>query len=291
MKKLGFFSAALMAIAMAFTGCAGSTPKAELNNKIDSLSYAIGMSQTQGLKDYLVYRAVVDSAYIDEFIKGVLEGANSADDKKAVAYFAGLQIGQQFAQGVAENSKQLFGSDSTKSLSMKNFMAGFVTGAKGEEGLMKLNESYKYVETLTQALHLEKLEQEYGENRKAGEKYMAEIAKKEGIKQLENGVYYEVITEGKGEIPADANAKVKVHYEGKLIDGSIFDSSYERGEPTNFRCNQVIPGWTNALTHMPVGSKWIVYIPQDQAYGDREAGKIKPFSALTFTIELLSIEK
>ena len=102
---------------------------------------------------------------------------------------------------------------------------------------------------------------------------------------------YEVIEEGKGEIPADT-IRVKVNYEGRLINDTIFDSSLQRNEPMTFRCNQVIPGWTEALTHMPVGSKWKVYIPQDQAYGSREAGgKIKPFSTLVFEIELLSIEK
>ncbi len=119
---------------------------------------------------------------------------------------------------------------------------------------------------------------------------MADIAKKPGIKALENGVYYEVITEGKGEIPTDTS-RVKVNYEGTLLNDSVFDSTYKRGEPTTFRCNQVIPGWTNALTHMPVGSTWMVYIPQDQAYAEREAGQIKPFSCLKFKIELLGIEK
>ena len=84
---------------------------------------------------------------------------------------------------------------------------------------------------------------------------------------------------------------MKVHYEGRLINDTIFDSSYKRNQPTTFRANMVIPGWTNALTHMPVGSKWKVYIPQDQAYADREMGQIKPFSCLIFTIDLLEIEK
>ena len=118
---------------------------------------------------------------------------------------------------------------------------------------------------------------------------MANIAKKAGIKKLANGVYYEVIKEGNGEIPADTS-RVEVNYEGKLINDTVFDSSYERKSPATFRCNQVIPGWTEALTHMPVGSTWMVYIPQDQAYAEREAGQIKPFSALKFKIELLSIK-
>ena len=118
---------------------------------------------------------------------------------------------------------------------------------------------------------------------------MANISNKEGIKSLGDGIYYEVLTEGNGAIPADTS-RVKVNYEGKLINDSIFDSSYKREEPSKFRCNQVIPGWTKALTNMPVGSTWNVYIPQEQAYAEREAGKIKPFSCLIFKIELLGIE-
>jgi FKBP-type peptidyl-prolyl cis-trans isomerase FklB len=132
-------------------------------------------------------------------------------------------------------------------------------------------------------------EKQYGENKVAGEKFMAEIAKKDGVKSLGNGVYYEVLTEGKGEVAADT-CRVKVHYEGTLTDGTVFDSNLE-GEPTVFGASQVIPGFKAALTTMPVGSKWKVYIPQDQAYGSQDMGKIKPFSALIFTIDLISIEK
>jgi FKBP-type peptidyl-prolyl cis-trans isomerase FklB len=133
------------------------------------------------------------------------------------------------------------------------------------------------------------MEEKYGEWKKQCEDYMAEIAKKEGIKELGDGVYYEVLTEGTGAIPADTN-RVSVNYEGKLLNDTIFDSSYQRGEPAKFRCNQVIPGWTKALTNMPVGSTWMVYIPQEQAYGDRDTGKISPYSCLIFKIELLGIE-
>ena len=101
---------------------------------------------------------------------------------------------------------------------------------------------------------------------------------------------YKVLVAGKGEVPTETSS-VKVHYKGTLIDGTQFDSSYDRKEPTTFRANQVIKGWTEALTMMPVGSKWELYIPQELAYGSREAGTIKPFSTLIFEVELLSIEK
>ena len=288
MKKFGFIFAAALAALM--SACGNSTPKADMKNDVDSLSYAIGMAQTQGLKQYLVQRMGVDTAYINEFVKGLNDGASAGDDKKTAAYYAGVQIGQQILQMEKGINNELFGEDSTQTISHKNFMAGFVAGTLEKDGLMTTEEAGQMAQAKMQVVKSQHMEKVYGDNKKACEEYMAKIAKKEGIQKLDNGVYYEVITEGKGEIPADTS-RVKVNYEGKLINDSIFDSTYKRGEPTTFRCNQVIPGWTNALTHMPVGSTWKVYIPQDQAYADREAGLIKPFSCLIFKIELISSEK
>lgn len=289
MKKTAFIAA--VGLAALISSCTSSTPKANMQNDVDSLSYSIGMAQTQGLKPYLVNRLGVDTAYLDEFIKGLNEGANAGDDKKKVAYYAGINIGQQISQQMVKGiNYEVFGNDSTQTISLQNFMAGFVSGVTGKDGQMTLEQAQEIAQAKMKEVKAKSLEKTYGENKKAGEKFMAEIAKKAGIKQLANGVYYEVITEGKGEIPADTS-RVKVHYEGKLINDTVFDSSYRRNSPTTFRCNQVIPGWTEALTHMPVGSTWMVYIPQEQAYAEREAGQIKPFSALKFKIELLSIEK
>lgn len=291
MKKISFFFAAVAAVATMTTSCTGGAPKADMKSDVDSLSYSLGLAQTQGLKEYLTYQMGVDTTYINEFVKGVNESANSSEDKKKMAYYAGIQIGQQISQRLVKGvNHELFGEDSTQTISLKNFMAGFIAGVTGKNAKMTSQEAVDFTNTKMEAVKKTNLEKAYGENKKKGEEYMANIAKKAGIKKLENGVYYEVLTEGKGDVPADST-KVKVHYEGKLVDGTVFDSSYKREAPTTFRCNQVIPGWTNALTHMPVGSKWVVYIPQDQAYAEREAGMIKPFSALTFTIELLSIEK
>ncbi len=288
MKKLSFVFA--VAVAAVIASCGNGTPKADLKSDVDTLSYAIGMAQTQGLREYLTHIGV-DSAYMDQFIKGLNEGANAGDDKKQTAYFAGIQIGQQISQQMMKGiNYELFGEDSTQTISLKNFMAGFVSATLNEGGLMTMEEAQVTARQKQQEIKKAQMEKKYGEWKKENDDFMAKIAKQEGLNKLENGVYYKVITEGKGEIPADTS-RVKVNYEGKLINDTIFDSSIKRGEPTTFHCNQVIPGWTNALTHMPVGSKWEVYIPQDQAYGDREAGQIKPFSALVFTIELLSIEK
>ncbi len=123
----------------------------------------------------------------------------------------------------------------------------------------------------------------------AGEAFLAENAKKAGVKVTASGLQYEVITQGTGAIPT-ATSKVKTHYHGTLIDGTVFDSSVNRGQPIDFPVNGVIAGWTEALQLMPVGSKYRLYIPYNLAYGERGAGaSIKPYSALIFDVELIDI--
>ena len=290
MKKISFVAA--MAIAAAFVAsCDKAAPQAEMKNDIDTLSYAVGMAQSQGLKEYLSERLGVDTAYMDEFIKGVNEGANAGDDKKQAARFAGIQIGQQISNQMVKGiNHELFGNDSTKTVSLKNLLAGFISGTAGKNGLMTFEQAGVLAQKKMEAIKSESLMAQYGKNKEAGEKFLAENAKKEGVKTLKGGVQYKVIKEGTGDIPKDTS-NVKVNYEGKTIDGTVFDSSYERKAPVTLRANQVIKGWTEVLTHMPVGSVWEVYIPQDQAYGTRQQSKIDPFSVLIFKIELLGIEK
>ena len=283
------FVAAMAIAAAAVTSCGNSTPKANLKSDVDTMSYAIGMAQTMGLKEYLVGSLGVDTVYMNDFIKGLNEGANAGDDKKKAAYYAGIQIGQQISNRMVKGiNHEVFGDDSTKTISMKNFLAGFISGTTGKGGLMTVDSAQNVAQTMIQAIKAKEMEKTYGPNREAGEKWLAENAKKPGVQTLESGVQYKVIKEGNGAIPADTSL-VKVHYEGKTIDGKVFDSSYKRGEPINLRCNQTIKGWTDAMIHMPAGSVWEVYIPQDLAYGEREQGDIKPFSVLIFKIELLEV--
>ncbi len=128
------------------------------------------------------------------------------------------------------------------------------------------------------------------ENAEKGKKFMEENAKKSGVDTLANGIQYKVIKQGEGPKPA-ATDIVKVHYKGTLIDGTEFDSSIKRGEPAEFPLNRVIPGWTTALQAMPVGSKWEIVIPSDQAYGPRGNSAIGPNETLIFEVELLEIVK
>ena len=290
MKKFSFAALAAISAVMMFA-CGNGTPKASLKSDIDTVSYAIGMAQTQGLKDYLVGRLGVDTTYMDEFIKGLNEGANAGDDKKRAAYFAGIQIGQQISNQMVKGiNHELFGEDSTKTISLKNFMAGFISGTTGKNAIMTVDSAAQVAQDMMRAIKAKNMEKEFGPNKEAGEKYLAENAKKEGVKVLDGGVQYKVLKEGTGAMPKDTSM-VKVHYEGKTIDGKVFDSSYQRGQPADFRANQVIKGWTEALVHMPAGSIWEVYIPQELAYGERQQGAdIKPFSMLIFKIELLEVD-
>ncbi|SHF08610.1 FKBP-type peptidyl-prolyl cis-trans isomerase FklB [Bacteroides luti] len=288
MKKVSIFMA--IAAAATLASCTGKGPKADLKTDIDSLSYSIGMSQTQGLKDYLVQRVEMDTAYMDEFIKGLNEGVKETSKKKD-AYYAGLQIGQQIKNQMIKGvNKELFGADSTKTISVDNFMAGFVAGTLGKNQKMTMQQAQEYTQKNMEAIKAKSMEKAYGANKKAGEDFLAANKAKPGVVTTASGLQYKIVKAGTGAIPSDTS-KVKVNYKGTLIDGTEFDSSYKRKEPATFVANQVIKGWTEALKLMPVGSKWIIYVPQNLAYGSRDAGQIKPFSTLVFEVELLEIVK
>lgn len=134
------------------------------------------------------------------------------------------------------------------------------------------------------------LMKQFGDNKKEGEDFLEENKSKEGVKTLPSGLQYKVITEGNGPLPKFTDI-VKAHYHGTLLNGMVFDSSVERGEPLEINVNGVIKGWQEALQLMPVGSKWVLYVPQELAYGatPRAGGPIEPFSALIFEVELIEI--
>jgi len=286
MKKISFVAAMAIA-AITMVSCDGNAPQASLKSDVDSFSYALGMAQTQGLKPYLTDRMGVDTAYLADFIKGVNEGANAGDDKKRTAYFAGLQIGQQIAnQMVKGYNFELFGEDSTKTISLRNLLAGLVVGLKGKGGNMTVQEA----DSMAQALMASIKSHRFEANKKAGVDFLAENAKKEGVKTTESGLQYKVLKEGTGAVPTDTST-VEVNYEGRLIDGTVFDASNKYGDkPATFRVNQVIKGWTEALKMMPAGSEWEIYIPEELAYGAQGSRGIDPMSALIFKVELVNVK-
>jgi len=288
MKKVSIFMA--IAATATLASCTGKSPKANLKTDIDSLSYSIGMSQTQGLKDYLVQRVEMDTAYMDEFVKGLNDGVKKSS-KKEDAYYAGLQIGQQIKNQMIKGvNKELFGADSTKTISVDNFLAGFVAGTLNKDQKMTMQQAQEYTQKNMEAIKAKSMEKTFGANKKAGETFLAANKTKAGVVTLPSGLQYKIEKAGNGPMPSDTS-KVKVNYRGTLVDGTEFDSSYKRKEPATFVANQVIKGWTEALKMMPVGSKWTIYVPQELAYGSRDAGQIKPFSALIFEVELVEIVK
>lgn len=285
--------AALAIAAATFSACGNSSaPRADLKTDVDSMSYAIGYLQSQYVRQAIQQGQVIDTTYIDEFVKGIKEGASAGDDKKKAAYITGLQVGQQISNQLVKGiNHEVYGEDSTKTISMKNLMAGFITGATGKNGLMATDAANQIAQTKMEAIKSQTMQKQYGPNKVAGEKFLAANKKKPGVVTLPSGLQYKVIKEGKGAIPQDTT-QVKVQYEGRTIDGNVFESSYKNGNgPASMIPKQMIPGWTEALTRMPEGSVWEVYIPQQLAYGNRQAGQIKPFSTLIFKIELIKVGK
>ena len=195
--------------------------------------------------------------------------------------------------------RQVFGTDSTKTLSTKNFVAGLLTALGGEKALFTTEQAQQMSESLSTSIRAK----QFMKNMEAGKKYIAEYAKKEGIQKIsvdrvdsmrkehfKGDIYYKVVKAGTGAVPT-ANSKVKFDYEGKNIDGKVFDSSIQRKQPVVMQVTQLVPGFTEALLHMPVGSEWEVVIPQELAYGENGSSGIEPYSTLIFTIKLLGIEK
>ena len=289
MKKLTIMAATAIAASALFS-CGGNTPKPSLKNDIDTVSYAIGMAQTQGLMPYLANAKGVDTTMIAEFIQGLTDAVNAGEDKKKAAYFAGIEIGQQIAgQAFKGINGMLFGDDSTQTISTNNFMAGFISAITGKDQRMTIKEADSTAQAMIETIKARTMEKKYGEAKKKNEDFLAENKGKEGVVTLPSGVQYKILKEGKGAIPADTS-NVEVNYEGKLIDGTVFDSSYQRGEPATFRLNQVITGWTEGLQLMEEGAKYRFFIPYRLGYGENGAGTlIPPYSTLIFDVELIKV--
>lgn len=257
-----------------------------LLSKSDSLSYAAGMTYTTGLIDYVGKQFGVDSTSMGAFVAGLREGIKRSNDKQFMAHSAGVQIAQlletRMYPGVANEVK-----NTPWTLDSITFNRGFIDAVLNDTTVMQVVDAKKYYEkTMTDEKHRQ--EDAY---KKENVDWLAENAKKEGVVTLPSGLQYKVLTAGTGEV-ATKDDNVTVRYEGKTIDGNVFDSSYKRNPDTStFRPDQVIKGWTEALTSMPAGSTWMLYIPQELAYGSRAAGQIKPYSTLIFKVELVKIDR
>jgi FKBP-type peptidyl-prolyl cis-trans isomerase len=213
--------------------------------------------------------------------------ASSFNPAKATLDSISYLLGADFGLGLNENFSQN-GMDTV--LKIPLIIDGFATAMEGKELKLDPEANMPMMEAFFQKLQEDQLMAEHGDKKRAGEEFLAKNKGLEEVTTTASGLQYEVITEGKGAIPT-FNDKVKVHYHGTFVDGTVFDSSVDRGEPSTFGVGQVIKGWTEALQLMPVGSKWKLYIPYDIAYGAQGRGSIPPFSMLIFEVELLEIVK
>lgn len=196
--------------------------------------------------------------------------------EELVSYGIGRQMGDQLASNPF---------DGVSAAAVAQGVIDALNGVDMPYSNDEMQAAFEAINTRMQAKDAEKHKALSG----AGEAFLTENAKKAGITVTASGLQYEVITQGSGAVPT-ATSKVKTHYHGTLIDGTVFDSSVNRGQPIDFPVNGVIAGWTEALQLMPVGSKWRLYVPHNLAYGERGAGaSIAPFSTLIFDVELIDI--
>jgi len=292
MKKLNIFFAVALMTAFIFTSCDSNKVKLPtLKTQIDSLNYAFGVANGNGIKQYYLAKdsANADSVKIKiaSLLKGLNDGLKSAGNSANPEL---AELGKNIGSSLKQQSKSGLLGDSTLKVDIDLIKQGLVNGLKGSKIQMAPTEAQMYLQTTMQKLQDVKMQKEFGANKAAGEKFLAENKGKAGVVTTASGLQYEVIKKGNGPVPTETS-RVKVHYHGTLIDGTVFDSSVNRGEPAEFGVNQVIKGWTEGLQLMPVGSKYKFYIPQELAYGAQNQGTIKPFSVLVFEVELLSIEK
>ncbi|WP_296211311.1 FKBP-type peptidyl-prolyl cis-trans isomerase [Psychrobacter sp. UBA3480] len=200
---------------------------------------------------------------------------------------ASEKVGYSLGFMMAEGNKE-----AVKDLDLNTFEKGFRDGYEGNESALTQEQMQQVLmdyQKEQEEQFVKDMETKATENKAAGTAFLAENAKKEGVKQTESGLQYKVIKAGTGKSPK-ATDVVEVNYEGKLLDGTVFDSSYERGEPIEFPLNQVIAGWTEGLQLMKEGGKYEFYIPSDIAYGEAGNAGIEPNSTLIFTVELLKVK-
>ncbi len=258
----------------------------------DVFSYCLGAANSNGLKQYLQMQLHVDTTQnMGDFMRGFQEFANDPKNTKLKAYYVGMQIADQvMSQILPQTNKQITDSSDSSFVNASEFMRGFTEAISGTAPLSS-DSAISVASRQMEYYHDQLMEKKYGDNRIAGEKFLAENAKKDSVITLPSGLQYKVLTAGTGEKPT-ATSKVEVNYEGRLIDGTVFDSSYKRNKTQEFNVNGVVPGFSEALQLMPVGSTWEIYVPYNLAYGARENrnSPIKPFSALIFKIELVSIK-
>lgn len=256
--------------------CPNKVKQIKLTSKNDSLNFTFGLINGFELAQHVLSEDA-DGKLKTEFIKYVNAGLKSQITNPSI-----VEIGQEIGQELKKQEQTgLFGMPDLIT-DFARIKQGLLHGITGNKEIWDSQAAGEYVQnTMTDI--------KYGKQKQDAEQFLAENQSREGVITTESGLQYEVITLGTG-IKPTIHDEVKVHYHGTMIDGTVFDSSVERGEPITFALTQVIPGWTEGLQLMPVGSKFIFYIPYNLGYGEQQVGPIAPYSTLIFEVELLDIE-
>mgnify|MGYP002518903692 FL=1 len=274
-------------LSLALAGGAICTPSAAqtLSTPADSVSYVAGYAVTNGLERYLKEQFGVDESQMADVLRGFKEAYAKRNDKSYQAFVAGQQVATMLDKQMYPRMSEDF-KGAAQPLNEEWVVKGFEAALLKDTTVCNLTQAETRFKTAREAAKTAR----EAANKAAGEKFLAENKQKPGVITLPDGLQYKVLVKGNGPIPK-ATDKVQVVYEGRTLDGKVFDATANHGkEYDEFAADRLIKGWTEALTMMPVGSKWEVYIPQELAYGARGAGRdIAPYSALIFTLELKGI--
>lgn len=264
-----------------------------LKSAADSLSYATGMTMSNGLDAYLEQQFGITKELMPDFIRGLKEGISKRKDANFAAHAVGIAVSRQIESRLLPNMVSQF-EESKSPIDTEILYSGIVAAMSKDTTMMSRATAAKLFEAKEMAIKQQKeaeAKAKAAENKAKNEAFMAENKAKEGVVTLPSGLQYRIIKKGTGAIPK-ATDDVQVIYEGKTIDGKVFDSTAKHGtEFDTFNVGGLIKGWTEALQLMPVGSKWEIFIPYNLAYGERGAGRdIAPYSTLIFTLELKDID-
>jgi len=257
--------------------CPSKAKTVALKSLNDSLNYAFGLMNGDQVAIYVLTEDTLGKQkanLIKHINKGLKENVRNPQLKS---------MGEQIGKNIKEQEGNGLIGEPKLETDFALIKQGFINGLLGDDSQFDSHSAGEYIQATLNHI-------KYGDTKEQGEKFLEENKLREGVIVTESGLQYEVLKMGKGQKPS-ATDRVKVHYHGTLTDGTVFDSSVERGEPIVFGLNQVIQGWTEGVQLMPVGSKFKFFIPQELGYGDRAAGSIPPYSTLIFEVELLSIEK